>query len=63
MQMYLGDIYTVPANIAGLPAISVPCGADAGGLPVGLQLMAPAFGEETMLRAAHAFEQANGEAT
>ncbi|MCZ6890993.1 MAG: amidase family protein, partial [Chloroflexi bacterium] len=57
LQMYLSDICTIPANIAGIPAISVPCGM-ADGLPIGLQMMAPALGEETLLRAAHAYEQA-----
>ena len=57
LAMYLGDIYTVPVNIAGIPALSLNCGFDAEGLPVGLQMIAPAFGEETLLRAAYAFEQ------
>ena len=57
VQMYLSDMCTVPANIAGIPAISVPCGL-ADGLPVGLQLMGPALSESTLLRAAHAYEQA-----
>jgi aspartyl-tRNA(Asn)/glutamyl-tRNA(Gln) amidotransferase subunit A len=59
LQMYLADIFTIPANMAGLPAMAVPCGFS-GGLPVSLQIMAPAFGEEIMLRAAHAYEQAAG---
>jgi aspartyl-tRNA(Asn)/glutamyl-tRNA(Gln) amidotransferase subunit A len=57
IQMYLNDILTQPANIAGVPAISLP-GGMAGGLPVGLQLTARHMGEETLLRAAHAYEQA-----
>ena len=57
LQMYLNDIFTVPANLAGLPAISVPAGFDKAGLPIGLQLMGPQWGEETVLRAAHAYEQ------
>ena len=57
LQMYLNDIFTVPANLAGLPAISVPAGFDKQGLPIGLQLMGPQWGEETVLRAAHAHEQ------
>lgn len=57
LQMYLSDIFTVPANLAGLPAISVPAGFDEQGLPIGLQLMGPQWGEETVLRAAHTYEQ------
>jgi len=57
LSMYLSDIFTIPANLAGLPAISVPCGLTAGALPIGLQIMAKPFDEETMLRAAYTFEQ------
>jgi aspartyl-tRNA(Asn)/glutamyl-tRNA(Gln) amidotransferase subunit A len=57
LQMYLNDILTIPANLAGLPALSMPCGQGEEGLPIGLHLLAPAFGEETLLRAAHAFER------
>ena len=57
VQMYLNDIFTQPANIAGIPAISLPCGMD-GGLPVGLQIMAGRLQEEKLLRAAYAYEQA-----
>lgn len=57
LKMYLGDIYTVSVNLAGLPGISLPCGFDRNGLPVGMQLLARAFDEKTMLRAAYAFEQ------
>ena len=57
IQMYLNDIFTQPANIAGIPAISLP-GGMVDGLPVGLQIMGPRLGEETLLRAAHAYEQA-----
>lgn len=57
MQMYLTDIYTVPVNIAGLAAISVPCALSGEGLPIGLQLIVKPMGEETMLRAAYALEQ------
>jgi aspartyl-tRNA(Asn)/glutamyl-tRNA(Gln) amidotransferase subunit A len=57
MAMYLSDIFTIPSNLAGNPAISVPCGADDRGLPVGLQLMGRHLDEATVLRAAHAFEQ------
>jgi aspartyl-tRNA(Asn)/glutamyl-tRNA(Gln) amidotransferase subunit A len=57
LQMYLADVFTVAANLAGLPAISVPCGFTADRLPVGLQLTAPAFDEATMLRIADAYER------
>ncbi|MFH1665282.1 MAG: Asp-tRNA(Asn)/Glu-tRNA(Gln) amidotransferase subunit GatA [Candidatus Omnitrophota bacterium] len=56
LKMYLSDIFTIPANLAGLPAISVPCGMGENGLPVGLQLMAAPFNEEVLIRAAYAFE-------
>jgi aspartyl-tRNA(Asn)/glutamyl-tRNA(Gln) amidotransferase subunit A len=58
LQMYLSDIFTISVNLAGLPAIVVPCGADAAGMPIGLQIVGPPFGEEAVLRAAHAYEQA-----
>ena len=60
LEMYLADIYTVTANIAGIPAISIPCGTMKEGgknLPVGLQLMGKWFDEETLLNAAYVFEQ------
>jgi aspartyl-tRNA(Asn)/glutamyl-tRNA(Gln) amidotransferase subunit A len=57
LSMYLSDIYTISANLTGLPAISIPCGFDSKGLPIGLQLTAPAFEEGVMLRAAHTYEQ------
>lgn len=57
MAMYSGDICTVPANIAGLPALSLPCGTGEGGMPVGLQLMGRAFDERTLYRAAYALER------
>lgn len=57
MEMYLSDICTVSVNIAGLPAISLPCGKDKNGLPVGLQLIGNSFCEPTILRGAYAFEQ------
>jgi aspartyl-tRNA(Asn)/glutamyl-tRNA(Gln) amidotransferase subunit A len=57
VQMYLGDIFTVPAPLAGLPALSVPCGFDAAGLPVGLQLMGKAFSEALLLGAAARYQQ------
>jgi len=56
LKMYLSDIYTIPANLAGIPAISLPCGEDRKGLPVGLQLMAGPFAEDVLIRVAHAFE-------
>ncbi len=58
LQMYLSDIYTIPASLAGLPAISVPCGLSSKGLPIGLQLMGRPFEENIVLRAAYAYEQA-----
>jgi aspartyl-tRNA(Asn)/glutamyl-tRNA(Gln) amidotransferase subunit A len=60
LQMYLSDIFTIPVNLAGTCALSIPAGFSADGLPVGLQLIGKPFGEETILRAAHAFEQATG---
>lgn len=57
LAMYLSDIYTIPANLAGVPAISIPCGFTKSGLPIGLQLMGRAFDEETLFRASYAFEQ------
>ncbi len=62
LQMYLGDIYTVPVNIAGLPALSLPCGKDAAGLPIGMQLIGRAFGEAELYQVAYAFEQEKGAA-
>ncbi|MEO6201716.1 MAG: amidase family protein, partial [Nitrospirales bacterium] len=58
LQMYLSDIYTIPASLSGLPAISVPCGLSKLGLPIGLQLMGRPFEEAMVLRAAYAYEQA-----
>jgi aspartyl-tRNA(Asn)/glutamyl-tRNA(Gln) amidotransferase subunit A len=57
LSMYLSDIFTIPANLAGIPGISVPCGFTKGGLPVGLQLLGRAFDEQTLLRVAYAYEQ------
>ncbi len=57
LQMYLSDIFTVTVNLAGICGISVPCGFTGAGLPVGLQVIGPALGEETILRVAHAYEQ------
>ena len=58
LRMYLGDIYTISANLAGLPGISVPCGRDDRGLPIGLQLLGDCFQEKKLLRAAYTYEQA-----
>jgi aspartyl-tRNA(Asn)/glutamyl-tRNA(Gln) amidotransferase subunit A len=60
VQMYLNDIFTIPAPLAGLPALSVPCGFDDQGLPVGLQLMGPHFAEARLLGAAHRFQRDTG---
>ena len=56
LKLYLADTLTIPASLAGLPGMSVPCGFDSAGLPVGLQLIAPAFEEQRMLQVAHAYE-------
>jgi len=58
LQMYLSDIFTISVNLAGLPAIALPCGFSNAGLPIGMQLIGRAFQEDTLLRAAHAYEQA-----
>jgi len=58
LAMYMNDVYTVPASMTGLPAVSVPCGFSAAGLPIGLQLIGRTLDEATLLRAAHAYEQA-----
>ena len=58
VQMYLGDMFTIPAPLAGLPALSVPCGFDGAGLPVGLQLMGRHFSEGQLLGVAHRYQQA-----
>lgn len=57
IKMYLGDIYTISVNLAGLPGISVPCGKDSKGLPIGLQLIGDCFKEKNLIRAAYSFEQ------
>lgn len=57
LKMYLGDIYTISVNLAGLPAISLPCGKDSGGLPIGLQLIADSFQEKKLIQAAYTCEQ------
>jgi aspartyl-tRNA(Asn)/glutamyl-tRNA(Gln) amidotransferase subunit A len=58
LAMYLEDVFTLPPSLAGICGLSVPCGFDANGLPIGLQLLGPAFGEAAVLRAGHAYEQA-----
>jgi aspartyl-tRNA(Asn)/glutamyl-tRNA(Gln) amidotransferase subunit A len=60
LKMYLSDIYTVSVNLAGLPAVSLPCGTDSKGLPIGMQLIGRHFGERDILRAAYSFEQTKG---
>ena len=60
IQMYLGDIYTIAVNLAGLPGISLPCGLDSAGLPVGLQLIADCFQEKKLFQAAYTYEKARG---
>jgi aspartyl-tRNA(Asn)/glutamyl-tRNA(Gln) amidotransferase subunit A len=58
LQMYLSDIYTISVNLAGLPALSLPCGFDRQGMPIGMQIIGKRFDELTVLRVAHAYEQA-----
>lgn len=57
LQMYLSDIYTISANLAGIPAISIPCGFSSEGLPIGLQILGKPFDEATIIRCAYTFEQ------
>ncbi|MCD7835093.1 MAG: Asp-tRNA(Asn)/Glu-tRNA(Gln) amidotransferase subunit GatA [Lachnospiraceae bacterium] len=57
IKMYLGDIYTISVNLAGLPGISIPCGEDKNGLPIGLQLIGDCFNEKKLIRAAYTFER------
>ena len=57
IKMYLGDVYTVPVNLAGLPGISLPCGYDKDGMPIGVQMVGDAFNEKAIIQAAYAFEQ------
>jgi aspartyl-tRNA(Asn)/glutamyl-tRNA(Gln) amidotransferase subunit A len=59
LQMYLSDVFTLSMNLAGICGLSLPCGFDEQGLPIGLQMTGPAFGEGEVLRVAHAYEQAN----
>jgi aspartyl-tRNA(Asn)/glutamyl-tRNA(Gln) amidotransferase subunit A len=56
LQMYLADIFTIPMNLAGIPALSVPCGLTTDGLPIGLQIAAPPFREDVLLQIGAAFE-------
>jgi aspartyl-tRNA(Asn)/glutamyl-tRNA(Gln) amidotransferase subunit A len=58
LAMYLEDVFTLPGSLAGIAGLSVNCGFDGDGLPIGLQLMGPAFSEERLLRAAHQYQQA-----
>ncbi len=58
LAMYLSDIYTISANLAGIPGVSIPCGFTKGNLPIGLQILAPWFEEEKLLRVAHMHEKA-----
>jgi aspartyl-tRNA(Asn)/glutamyl-tRNA(Gln) amidotransferase subunit A len=60
LQMYLADIYTISANLAGICGISVPCALSSTGLPIGLQMLGPALGETRLLQSAHLFEQVSG---
>jgi aspartyl-tRNA(Asn)/glutamyl-tRNA(Gln) amidotransferase subunit A len=57
IKMYLGDIYTISVNLAGLPGISIPCGTDKNGLPIGLQLIGDCFSEKKLIRTAYTYEQ------
>lgn len=60
IRMYLSDIYTISANLSGLPGISVPCGVDSNGLPIGLQLIGDCFNEKKLIQAAYSYEKARG---
>ncbi len=60
IKMYLGDIYTISINLAGLPGISIPCGRDSKGLPIGAQLIGNCFDEKKLIRTAYSYEQARG---
>ena len=61
LKMYLGDIYTISVNLAGLPGISVPCGKDSKGLPIGLQFIADSFQEKKLIQAAYTYEKIRGD--
>ena len=58
VQMYLEDAFTIPASLAGIPGLAIPCGFSKNNLPIGMQLLGPQFGESTLFRAGHAYEQA-----
>ena len=60
IKMYLGDIYTISINLAGLPGLSMPCGTDSKGLPIGVQLIGDCFKEKNLIRAAFTYEKARG---
>lgn len=60
LKMYLGDIYTISVNLAGLPGISVPCGVDSKGLPIGMQMIADCFNENVLIQAAYTYEKLRG---
>ena len=60
LAMYLSDIFTITANLVGIPGISLPCGRTPDGMPVGIQLLGKHYDEQVVLNAAHAFEQAGG---
>ena len=60
LKMYLGDIYTISANLAGLPGICLPCGTDSRGLPIGLQLLGDCFQEKKIIQTAYTYEGVRG---
>ncbi|HLV34733.1 MAG TPA: amidase family protein, partial [Spirillospora sp.] len=57
LKMYLEDVFTLPASLAGVPGLNIPCGFDSQHLPIGLQLIAPAFSEDLLLKVGHAYQQ------
>ncbi len=58
--MYLSDVYTISVNLAGLPGMTLPCGFDGSGLPIGVQLIGDCFEEKKLIRAAYTYEKARG---
>lgn len=60
IKMYLGDIYTISVNLAGLPGLSMPCGIDSKGLPIGLQLIGDCFNEKKLIQTAYTYEKIRG---